>query len=484
MADVMLGAHDFVVVDVETTGLYWRRDRVVSVAVARCDKTGRPVDQWYSLVNPECPMGASEIHGLTDQSVAHAPRFEDIADELLAQLGGAVLIGHNVTFDWRFLSNEYARNGETLPEHDAICTMAMARALHLNTEDAKLDTIAAYCEVELPRARFHNAQEDVLATAGIFSLLYPLALKRGIDPVVHLTPVAPPTLRKTTKCDFVNPGPAESGRPLVQGMHVVMTGETSTPREDLFARSLAAGLDVMSAVNSKTSLLVANDINSGTAKAKTAIALGIPVLDEESYLHLLSSVAPGTPRQQLVERASARKAARARPSGTEALAVTSSGPLAGRRVMLLGKIDDQEHLEELVAHSGGIVSHNVSKNTSLVVLGSQYDSARLSNAVDYGAEVISPAELLSRLHAGEDLASSEHDHAVAEAEEAETSHEPEFQGMPSVIVEVPEKATDSELPPPAWHPDPYGRFQYRFWDGVRWGPYVSTNGQAYLDLLS
>ncbi|MGD0312904.1 MAG: hypothetical protein ABSC90_10625 [Acidimicrobiales bacterium] len=50
MADGMVGAHEFAVV--ETTGLYWRRDRVVSVAVARCDEQGRPLEQWYSLVNP------------------------------------------------------------------------------------------------------------------------------------------------------------------------------------------------------------------------------------------------------------------------------------------------------------------------------------------------------------------------------------------------------------------------------------------------
>jgi len=143
MVDLVEGTHEFAVVDVETTGLYWRRDRVVSVAVARCNADGHPIEQWYSLVNPGCPMKASEIHGLTDVSVAHAPSFEHIADELLAQLGGAVLVGHNVTFDWRFLSNEYARGGETLPEHDAVCTLSLARALDLGTENMKLDAVAA-----------------------------------------------------------------------------------------------------------------------------------------------------------------------------------------------------------------------------------------------------------------------------------------------------------------------------------------------------
>ena len=419
----MGGTHEFAVVDVETTGLYWRRDRVVSVAVARCNAGGQPVEQWYSLVNPGCPMGASEIHGLTDVSVAHAPSFEHIADELLAQLGGAVLVGHNVTFDWRFLSNEYARGGETLPEHDAVCTLSLARALDLGTENMKLDTVAAYCQVPLPRAQFHDAREDVLATAGVFALLYPLALEQGINPIMHLGQATPPVLHKTVKCPFVNPGRLVSGGTLLQGMHVAITGDTGTPRERLFTRSLEAGLDVLSSVNSKTSLLVTNDVASGSAKARAAISLGIPVVGEATYLQLLGSVAPGTPREQLTDQARERKAGRVKPAGSPVAVI---GPLSDRRVVLLGEIDGREHLEELVTHSGGILSHNVSRNTSLVILGGSCDPQRLDKAVAYGAEVLSPVELLSRLHAGHDLS----DYTAGEATSDTAMPEPDSESEP------------------------------------------------------
>jgi DNA polymerase III epsilon subunit-like protein len=93
MADVH---HEYAVVDVETTGVYFRKNRVVSVAVARCDASGVILDEWYSLVNPGCPMDATHIHGITDEAVADAPHFDAIADELLGLLGGAVLIGHHV----------------------------------------------------------------------------------------------------------------------------------------------------------------------------------------------------------------------------------------------------------------------------------------------------------------------------------------------------------------------------------------------------
>ena len=485
MTDLGGAIHEYAVVDVETTGLYWRRDRVVSVAVARCDAAGRPITQWYSLVNPGCPMGASEIHGLTDDMVATAPRFEEIADELLVQLGGAVLVGHNINFDWRFLSNEYARHGATLPDHDAICTMALAGSLGVPVGKLNLEAVAAYCEVPLPRLAFHDAREDVLATAGVFAQLYPLAIGRGIDPVVHLEATTPPILRKTAKCAFVNPGRFDAAGPLVQGMHVVMTGETSTSREELFRRSLDAGLDVLSTVNAKTSLLVTNDVSSGTAKARDALALDVPMVDEATYLRLLDAVAPGVGREQVVGHAQARKAARPKLAGTRAPAPVATGPLAGRRVVLLGELDDRVHLEELVAHSGGVVSHNVTKNTSLVVLGSPYDSQRLGTAVGHGAEVLSPAEFLAKLHAGDDLSAAEGaEGAEGAAKVTQSEPRPDVVTPPTATV-LPEPASVVVVTtaPPAWHPDPSGRFQYRYWDGAAWGPHVSTQGQTHLDPL-
>jgi|GEM_PF-701022 len=476
MAEPGVPGHEFTVVDVETTGLYWRKDRVVSVAVARCDGAGQPLDQWYTLVNPGCPMGASEIHGLTDATVVDAPRFEDIADELLALLAGAVLVGHNVTFDWRFLSNEYARHGETLPAHDAICTMRLAGSLGLG--NPSLDDIAAYCDVALPRAQFHDAREDVLATAGVLARLYPLALAQGIDPVMHLEVATPPILRKTSKCAFVNPGRLAPGGPLVQGMHVVITGETATPREALFARSLKAGLDVMSGVNAKSSLLVTNDIAVGTVKAKDAVALGVPVVDEAAYLRLLDAVAPGTPREQLHEWTRARTAARTKRASARAPEDVLTGPLAGRRVVLLGDVADREHLAELIEHSGGVVSQYVTKNTSLVVLGSTYDAQRLESAEGYDAEVVTPPKLLALLHAGEVLAKVEPSSPVAVAL---------VEPVPAHATQAPSPVESAAavpgLPAADWLADPTGRFQYRYWDGAAWSAHVSTAGQSYIDPL-
>jgi hypothetical protein len=154
-------------------------------------------------------------------------------------------------------------------------------------------------------------------------------------------------------------------------------------------------------------------------------------------------------------------------------------------VVLLGEIEDRAHLEELVTHSGGVVSHNVSKNVSLVVLGVAYEAVRLEKAVAYGAEVFTPAELLAKLHAGEDLRGDDPQEDNDVADEAavvldESPPKPVVSAaQPTVEVAIAPAAPS--LPPAAWHPDPSRRYQYRYWDGARWGPYVANNGQTYID---
>jgi DNA polymerase III epsilon subunit family exonuclease len=494
--------HDFAVVDVETTGVYSRRDRIVAVAVARVDEAGQIMDTWSTLVNPQRPVTATEIHGLDDEMLETAPRFEVVADEILHRIGGSVVVGHNVTFDWRFLSSEFSRSGFTLPDHDGICTMALASLLKLDVPNRTLASIAAYCNVDLERDGYHNALEDAMAAAGVFGRLYPMARDRNLDPVIHLRQEFPPALHKIEKCAYVNPGPFALGGQLVQGMHVVITGATSVPREEIVAQVIAAGLDPVASVSAKTSLLVTNNPGSGTHKATTAAKLGVPVIDERSFLALLNDVAPGTRREHLVATAHRRRESRSTDRPPRPLqAQKPAGPLAGRRILLLGQFPDADMVEEVVRHNGGVVSHNVSKNVSLVVTGDAPDHHRLDSAAGYGAEVITEGELLRRLHIGDDLAAADQPGMALSDDRIEVPHEgtgesgtigaadgtSEGSGVAwlrdTVDRSAPILGPPAPLPPPGWYPDPARRFQYRYWDGVGWTAHTSSNGEPYLDPL-
>lgn len=132
----------FAILDVETTGSSADDgDRIIEVAIMRVDASGRIEDEWATLVNPDRDTGFSLVHHITDEDVADAPRFADIADELLRRLDGAVVVAHNATFDESFLQAELARLGHRGLQAPALCSLWLSRRT-LNAPNYRLSTLA------------------------------------------------------------------------------------------------------------------------------------------------------------------------------------------------------------------------------------------------------------------------------------------------------------------------------------------------------
>lgn len=152
---------DLAVIDVETTGLEHRKaDRVIEVAVAR-GRCGAAPEVWSVLVHPGRPVGATHIHGITDDMVAGAPRFPDVLPTLLAALDGAVPCAHNAPFDLAFLRAECLRAGAAVSFPPALDTLGLARR-HLGLPSNALDALCQRFGIE--RERAHRAADDALAT--------------------------------------------------------------------------------------------------------------------------------------------------------------------------------------------------------------------------------------------------------------------------------------------------------------------------------
>lgn len=151
---------ELVAVDVETTGLDPRLDRVIEVAVVRGGPEGCR-RRWSTLVNPGVPVPNAHIHGLTDVDLAGAPPFHEVADRLLEELDGAAVVAHNARFDLEFLGNELARVGRASPEVRVFDTLGLARRCF----GLPSNTLTALCErFEIPRERAHRADDDACAT--------------------------------------------------------------------------------------------------------------------------------------------------------------------------------------------------------------------------------------------------------------------------------------------------------------------------------
>jgi DNA polymerase-3 subunit epsilon len=174
----------FAVLDVETTGFLPRTDRVVEVAVVRVRGDGTVEGQYSTLINPERDVGASHVHGITATDVVEAPRFAEVLGDLAPLLAGAVVVGHNVGFDLRFLEAETTRAGYRLPPMAAVCTLRLSRRLGVPLLRRRLQACCEQAGIELEDA--HTALGDASATARLLLHYIGRAVEMGMATLAEL----------------------------------------------------------------------------------------------------------------------------------------------------------------------------------------------------------------------------------------------------------------------------------------------------------
>ncbi len=155
----------FAIIDVETTGISPRDDRVIEIAVVLVKPGEPPQLVLETLVNPERPVTATEVHGITDREVAGAPTFREIAEHVVAAISNRVVVAHNASFDVRLLGAELERVGYP-PEVPCMCTMFLARIIDPTAPRLTLESACARAGFPLEAA--HTAASDALAAAKLF----------------------------------------------------------------------------------------------------------------------------------------------------------------------------------------------------------------------------------------------------------------------------------------------------------------------------
>jgi DNA polymerase III epsilon subunit family exonuclease len=173
----------FVVFDTETTGLLPEAgDRVISLAAVRV-RGGqvRRGEAFDALVQPERPIPSESVkfHGITDAMVDGAPTIDLVLPAFLRFAGEAVLVGHEASFDLRFLEPEVRRLGlPSLTARPILDTRLLSRSLHGPAEGHTLEAIAARLGVTVTGR--HSALGDALTTAEILVRLVALLGNRGV----------------------------------------------------------------------------------------------------------------------------------------------------------------------------------------------------------------------------------------------------------------------------------------------------------------
>lgn len=158
---------DFVVLDVETTGLSPEKEKIIEIAIVRvCDRV--VTDQYESLVNPGKALSSriTKLTGLTDEDLAAAPQFSEIAKQIIDFIGPSVVLAHNAPFDMSFLSNELNACG-IVPKLVCLDTVPVAKKAYPELPNHKLETLIT--ELNLADKQTHRAMDDVLCTLKMFN---------------------------------------------------------------------------------------------------------------------------------------------------------------------------------------------------------------------------------------------------------------------------------------------------------------------------
>ena len=146
-------------VDVETTGVDPRENRVTEIGVVTVD--ARSAREWTTVINPltrrhERPAAPHEI---TDEMRNDAPRFRDIAADLARRLEGRLLIAHNARFDYSFLKAEFGRVGIDF-HADVLCSLMLSRKLYAQFAHHDVDSLIEHhaLEAEVRHRALHDAR--------------------------------------------------------------------------------------------------------------------------------------------------------------------------------------------------------------------------------------------------------------------------------------------------------------------------------------
>lgn len=151
----------FAVFDFETTGRLASYDRVVEVSVVRYEPGERvPRLVLDTLIHPQQPVSATEIHGITNRMVKGAPAFKDVWPAIQEAMSGCVVAAYNASFDMQFLAAETMRFGVEA-KMPYVCLMNM-RSL-IGRERCKLIEACRAEGVRLEHA--HRAAGDAMASA-------------------------------------------------------------------------------------------------------------------------------------------------------------------------------------------------------------------------------------------------------------------------------------------------------------------------------
>ncbi len=159
----------YAIVDIETTGSFAASNGITEIAIFVHDGE-KIIDRFETLINPQKPIPhfIQTMTGITNEMVADAPAFEEVAKHIFELLNDKIFIAHNVNFDFSFLKRQLQQCGYEL-QVKKLCTVRLTRKVFTELPSYSLGNICR--DLQIPIQNRHRAAGDALATVQLFELL-------------------------------------------------------------------------------------------------------------------------------------------------------------------------------------------------------------------------------------------------------------------------------------------------------------------------
>ncbi len=249
-ASIIATLHDYVVIDLETTGLDPRLDSIIEIAAIRV-VGGEIVSQYQTLINPgiEISNFIASLTGITSDMLSGAPAIADALPEFIDYVGQSTVIGHNVNFDINFIYDNCISILDVPFVNNYLDTMRLSRRLYVDCAHHRLCDLVERCRVDGDID--HRALSDAIKTNACYTHMRDYARDNGIDLATICSKrnylSAKDIRAATADTDPDNP---------VYNKYFVFTGKLDMPRRDAMQVVVDRGGFCSDAVNKATNYLV------------------------------------------------------------------------------------------------------------------------------------------------------------------------------------------------------------------------------------
>ncbi|WP_158974161.1 exonuclease domain-containing protein [Cellulophaga sp. L1A9] len=159
----------YTIIDIETTGNGIQGNKITEISIFKYDGYD-VIDEFTTLINPEAeiPYFITGLTGIDNNMVRNAPKFSEVAAQILKITEGTIFVAHNVSFDYNIIKHEFKSIGVDFIRKK-LCTVRLSRKLFPGYNSYSLGKLCS--ALKIPLTDRHRARGDAEATTILFNKL-------------------------------------------------------------------------------------------------------------------------------------------------------------------------------------------------------------------------------------------------------------------------------------------------------------------------